>query len=99
VLWGSKLIVNTTPLGMSPGVDDSPIREPEALKKGQMLADLVYNPPETKLMRMAKLNGVKTVGGIEMLLQQGARSFELWTNQKMPFEAVRQALQDHAFTP
>jgi shikimate dehydrogenase len=98
VLWGSKLIVNTTPLGMSPGVDDSPIREPEALKEGQILADLVYNPPETKLMRMAKLSGVKTVGGIEMLLQQGARSFELWTSQKMPLEAVRQALEDHIST-
>jgi shikimate dehydrogenase len=49
-------------------------------------------------MRMAKLSGVKTVGGIEMLLQQGARSFELWTSQKMPLEAVRQALEDHIST-
>jgi shikimate dehydrogenase len=93
-LGGSKLIVNTTPLGMSPEVDDSPIREPEVLGKEQILVDLVYNPPETKLMRMAKLNGVKAIGGIEMLLQQGAKSFELWTNQKMPVDEVRRALQD-----
>ena len=95
VLGGSKLIVNTTPLGMSPGVDESPIREHGVFKKGQILVDLVYNPPETKLMQMAKLNGVKTVGGIEMLLQQGARSFELWTNKEMPSDAVRRALQDY----
>jgi len=95
VLAQSKLIVNTTPLGMAPKIDDCPIREQSALTKGQILVDLVYNPPETKLMRLAKLNGVKTFGGMEMLLQQGARSFELWTNKKMPIDAIRRTL--HAY--
>jgi shikimate dehydrogenase len=95
VLAQSKLIVNTTPLGMTPKIEESPIREQNAFKQGQILVDLVYNPPETKLMQMAKLHGVKTIGGIEMLLHQGARSFELWTNREMPLDSVRQALHAH----
>jgi shikimate dehydrogenase len=95
VLAQSRLIVNTTPLGMAPRVEESPIREHDALKTGQVLVDLVYNPPETKLIRLAKLSGVKTVSGIEMLLHQGARSFELWTSRKMPLDSVRQTLQAH----
>jgi shikimate dehydrogenase len=95
VLTQSKLIVNTTPLGMAPKIDDCPIREQSALTKGQILVDLVYNPPETKLMRLAKSNGATTASGLEMLLHQGARSFELWTNKKMPVDAVRQTLSAH----
>lgn len=93
VLRQSKLIVNTTPLGMSPKTDDSPIRSGDCFRKGQILVDLVYNPLETKLMRMAKRRGVKTIGGLEMFLHQGARSFELWTNRKMPLEHIRRKLQ------
>ena len=92
-LLQSKLIVNTTPLGMSPKTDDSPIREDNCFSKGQILVDLVYNPLETKLIQMAKRRGAKTIGGLEMLLHQGARSFELWTNQKMPLEHIRRKLQ------
>lgn len=95
MLAQSKLIVNTTPLGMTPRVEESPIRELDALKKGQVLVDLVYNPPETKLIRLAQLSGVKTVSGIEMLLHQGARSFELWTNREMPLDSVRRTLHEH----
>jgi shikimate dehydrogenase len=80
---------------MTPKVEESPIRERNAFQQGQILVDLVYNPPETKLMHMAKLNGVKTISGVEMLLQQGARSFELWTNKEMPVEAVRRMLNAH----
>jgi shikimate dehydrogenase len=92
VLAQSKLIVNTTPLGMAPRVDDCPVREHSVLKKGQILVDLVYNPPETKLLQLAKLSGATPVSGVEMLLHQGARSFELWTNKKMPVDAVRRML-------
>ncbi len=95
VLTQSTLIVNTTPLGMAPKIDDCPIREPGTLKKGQVLVDLVYNPPDTKLLRLGKLSGATTVSGVEMLLHQGARSFELWTNKKMPVDAVRRTLYAH----
>jgi len=88
----SKLIVNTTPLGMSPDINDSPVQSDACFKKGQTLVDLVYNPKETRLMKMAKSKGVKTIGGLEILLYQGAKSFELWTNRKMPVDKVRRTL-------
>lgn len=91
----SKLIVNTTPLGMPPEVDDMPVRSIKCFHEGQILVDLVYNPLETKLIRAAKSRGVKTIGGLEMLLQQGARSFELWTNRQMPLEIVRRTLRSY----
>ena len=91
----SKLIVNTTPVGMVPNVDESPIPDNQILVKGQVLVDLVYNPPETQLTRMAKKQGLKTISGMEMLLHQGAKSFELWTNKKMPLDRVRQTV--HSF--
>ena len=91
----SKLIVNATPLGMSPKTDDSPIRTNDCFSRGQILLDLVYNPVETKLLRQAKLRGTKTISGIDMLLHQGARSFEFWTNRKFPIESVRRTLRTH----
>jgi shikimate dehydrogenase len=95
MLTQSKLVVNTTPLGMAPKDDDCPVREQSVFRKGQILVDLVYNPPETKLLRLAKLSGATTVSGVEMLLHQGARSFELWTNRRMPVDAVRRTLYAH----
>jgi shikimate dehydrogenase len=92
VLARSNVIVNATSLGMSPRSDDSPIRDENWFSKGQVLVDLVYNPLETKLIRTAKKHGAKTISGIEMFLYQGARSFELWTNQKMPLEHIRRKL-------
>ena len=95
VLTQSRLIVNTTPLGMFPKTKESPITGGHCLKKGQIIVDLAYNPLETKLIRSAKKRGAKTISGIEMLLHQGARSFELWTNQKMPIEKVRRTLRTY----
>ncbi len=95
ILAESKLIVNTTPLGMSPNTDDSPLQRGDFFKKGQILIDLVYNPVETKLIRQAKKGGAKTISGLEMFIHQGAKSFELWTNRKMPIETVRRALKTH----
>lgn len=89
----STLIVNTTPLGMPPEVDDTPVRSINCFHEGQILVDLVYNPLETKLIRAAKSRGAKTISGLEMLLHQGARSFELWTNRKMPLQKVRRTLR------
>ncbi len=91
----SKLIINATPIGMTPKINESSIETGDAFTKGQLLLDLVYNPIETKLMRLAKARGVKTISGLEMLIHQGAKSFELWTNSKMPIEKVREVLVKH----
>ncbi len=88
----SRLIVNTTPSGMYPENEESPIVTERILSTGQIIMDLVYNPPETKLMRMAKEKGATVIGGWEMLLQQAAKSFELWTGMQMPIQEVRSVL-------
>ena len=97
-LANSKLIVNTTPIGMYPNVDESPVVTDNILTAGQIIMDLVYNPPDTKLIRMAEGKGATVVGGWEMLLQQAARSFEIWTGMPMPVEKVRSVL-NHRMHP
>jgi shikimate dehydrogenase len=93
VLYDSKLIINTTSLGMHPNIDDSPIVLSDGFRKGQIVFDVVYNPVKTKLLKMAAKKGAKTVNGLTMFIEQGAKSFELWTNTKMPKEKVYKALE------
>jgi len=90
----SDLIVQTTPVGMS-GHEESCINFPfEQLRPGQVVCDLVYNPPLTGFLRCAgQISGVRTIGGLGMLLNQGALAFELWTGVKAPVEIMRRALQ------
>jgi shikimate dehydrogenase len=73
------LIVNTTPLGMTPQVEASPWPESVALPHGAVVYDLVYNPAETRLLRQARDAGLKCSNGLGMLLHQGAQAFKLWT--------------------
>ena len=53
--------------------------------------DLVYNPPSTRFLREAKKSGARVIGGLEMLIYQGARGFELWTHQRAPIRGMRHA--------
>jgi 3-dehydroquinate dehydratase/shikimate dehydrogenase len=75
------VIINATPLGMN-GNRQSPLEEKEL--NAQYVFDLVYNPAETKLLKMAKAKGLHTIGGLEMFVQQGARQFEIWTGKPAP---------------
>ena len=89
-----SLIVNTTPVGMHPLVDASPLSDDAPLKSGHVVFDLIYRPLETKLLRHAKAAGAKVVGGLEVLIQQGAAAFEMWTGKKMPVDVVRKVLEE-----
>lgn len=73
-----RLIVNTTPLGMAPNLDTFPPLPFERLTATHLVFDLVYNPPETLLLREAKLRGAATVNGLEMLHLQAERAWEIW---------------------
>lgn len=87
------LLVNATPLG-SVGTEGS-LPVPEAvLSRTGFVYDLVYNPPETALLAAAKRNGVRGTNGLEMLFQQAAKSFELWTGRSAPFEAMKRAAKE-----
>ena len=84
------LLVNATPVGLHPS-DPSPI-EPTLLGPQFLVHDLIYRPRETALLREAKRRGCKVLGGLGMLLYQGALAFELWTGRKPPEQAMRTAL-------
>jgi shikimate dehydrogenase len=92
-----QLIVNCTTLGMkgSPGEGQSPLVS-SLIPKDALVYDLVYNPSETPLMRMAKEAGASTIGGLPMLVYQGAASFKLWVDREAPVDIMlsvaRQAL-------
>ncbi len=91
----SKLIINTTPMGMFPDVDDSATTIQESFMKGQIVFDVVYNPVKTKLLKLAESQGATIITGLKMFVEQGAKSFELLCGEKMPVEKVYRALESY----
>lgn len=91
----SSLIVNATPLGMIPNIEASPIKDGEReLLKGKLCYDIVYNPKETKFLKQAiSVSGIP-IGGIDMLIHQGAKSFQLWTGKEFPIGLIKMKLDD-----
>ena len=89
-LRDSDVLINATSVGMHPNASQSPV-PPEWLKPDLTVLDIVYNPVETRLARDAKVAGARVVGGVEMLVHQGAASFEIWTGCKAPVEVMRKA--------
>jgi 3-dehydroquinate dehydratase/shikimate dehydrogenase len=83
------VLVNATPVGTTPRVDETPL--PAAPFMGQLVYDLVYNPPETLLLRDARQAGCDTIGGLEMLVAQAQLQFEWWTGIKPPARVMREA--------
>ena len=67
----------------------------ELLRSNLAVMDIVYNPLETKLAKDAKALGAKVVSGVEMLIYQGASSFEIWTGKSAPVEVMRKAALTH----
>ncbi len=89
----TELIVNTTSLGMTPNVETTPWQDEVNFRVDQVVYDLVYNPPETRLLQKAAADGAKTIGGLGMLIWQGALAFELWTGQVPPIDTMRAAAE------
>lgn len=85
-----QLLVNCTPLGMGKR-DPLPV-DPRLLHSGLSVYDLVYTPLETRLIKAAKKKRIKAVGGLGMLLYQGAAAFELWMRKTPPLSLMRKAL-------
>ena len=91
----ADLIVNCTSLGMTPHSDTTPWPQDAPLRPGQVVYDLVYNPPQTVLLRQAAESGAQAIGGLGMLVWQGALAFERWTGCQAPVEVMRRAAEDH----
>lgn len=80
-----KMLINTTPIGMrSKAMGISPVDEDvvKTMNKSSIIYDIVYNPLKTELINIAKRNGIQTIQGLDMLIYQGAKAFEIWTGKK-----------------
>jgi len=86
-----SLIVNATPVGMR-GFDSGQIIPERLIAEADAVMDMVYNPIETPLVALAKKHNVKTISGIDMLLYQGAKAFEIWTGKKPPVAIMKKRL-------
>ena len=89
----SSLVVNTTPLGMTPNIETSPLPENIIFAENALIYDLVYNPRETKLVKDARAQGLYATTGLGMLIEQAALAFEKWTDHNPPRETLYQAVQ------
>jgi len=91
-LSGCDLLVNCTPVGMkhSAGEGESPL-EARLIPRRALVYDVVYNPIETPLLADAKRAGASTLGGLAMLVYQGAAAFELWTGREAPVDIMMDA--------
>ena len=75
------ILINTTPIGMYPKIDISPISK-DLLNENLYVFDVIYNPLQTRLLKDAKEIGSKTLNGLDMFINQGALAFEWWTGKK-----------------
>ncbi|MGH9480856.1 MAG: shikimate dehydrogenase family protein, partial [Terriglobales bacterium] len=82
-----QALVHATPVGQFPKVNESPLAPGEL--HAPVVFDLVYNPLETALTRMARAAGARVIPGVEMFVLQGARQFELWTGKPAPIDEMR----------
>jgi 3-dehydroquinate dehydratase/shikimate dehydrogenase len=94
--WGGTdgldvdIVINATPVGMSPQVDALPTDL--ARLRTRVVFDMVYHPFETRLLADARRRGLTAISGLEMLVAQGARQFEIWTGQSAPRALMEQAV-------
>lgn len=83
------IIINSTPLGMYPKVDASPVNE-DILRNFNILVDLIYNPIETKFLEMGRKLGKQTVGGLYMLIGQALKAQEIWQQRPIDKEIIKE---------
>ncbi|NJR16595.1 MAG: shikimate dehydrogenase [Calothrix sp. CSU_2_0] len=99
LLPDAGLLVNTTPIGMYPHIQESPLSEEEIEKlnpNSPIVYDLIYTPNPTKLLQQAQKIGAIAIDGLEMLIQQGAAALKIWSDrQTIPVDVMRQTLTKH----
>lgn len=91
--WGASLIINCTSAGMSPNVDASAWSDHVPIPEGVTVYDMVYNPAKTKLMQQVEAVDGRAVGGLGMLVRQGAAAFKIWTGVEPPIDVMMDAAQ------
>jgi len=88
----ADLLIQATPVGMYPHEDQCIISR-DVLKEGMVVMDIIYNPLETRLLRMAKASGCLAIDGLGMFIHQGAEQFRLWTGLEAPLSAMARVVE------
>lgn len=91
----SKILINTSSIGMDDSKNRSPLVNMKELHKDLFVADIIYNPKKTKFLLEAEKCDCKTMNGMGMLIYQGALAFELWTDSKMPEIIIEDILKSN----
>ncbi|WP_293123981.1 shikimate dehydrogenase [Microcoleus sp. bin38.metabat.b11b12b14.051] len=94
----ADLLVNTTPVGMYPHGEKSPVSAValDRISAGAIVYDLIYTPNPTQFLKDAQLRGARAIDGLEMLVQQGAAALKIWLDtESVPVDVMRQALREH----
>jgi shikimate dehydrogenase len=86
------ILINATPVGMVPEIDFSPVPA-AALRRFRLVADVIYNPMKTRLLREAEEAGCAVLSGMDMFVEQGAAQFRLWTGLEPPVDRMRQVVK------
>lgn len=86
----SAILTNATSVGMAPNTDACIIKDASFLHKDLIVSDIIYNPKETRLLKLAKEAGCPAFNGLYMLLYQGAEAFRLWTGEEMPIALIKE---------
>ncbi len=97
-LSNTYILTNTTPIGMYPDIDSSPVRTEDLKKlpKSSLVYDIIYNPSKTKLLKEVEALGLETLNGIDMLVLQGAESLKLWTGKEnIPVDVMKKAVLEN----
>ncbi|WP_457677760.1 shikimate dehydrogenase [Thermovibrio sp.] len=89
------IIVNTTSVGMKE--TDPHLFDYSKIPEGITVVDIIYNPPETPLLKAARERGCKTVNGLGMLVHQGAVAFEIWTGRRAPVKVMEKVLKEELY--
>ena len=90
---GIDVVVNATPAGLYPNVDEMPDVDLTAADAGMIVCDAVFNPAETRLLRTARHRGLRVLDGLSMLVYQGAIGFRMWTGVDAPEQVMKEALR------
>lgn len=88
------ILIDTTPIGMYPNINDIPVATHEIMHCDLIVNDIVYNPIETPLLKEAKKVDAKCISGVKMLIYQGAENFKIWTNKEAPLNTMEKAVLD-----
>lgn len=98
VLRAADLLINATPLGMTPKTDEMPPVDWDCISPSAFVYDIIYTPAETLFLRTARQKGCQTLNGEGMLVGQGAESFRLWTGVKPDQNVMATALRKMLYT-